>query len=358
MGVGCVAIPLLVALIVVAAFFYVRINASTRLTVPDHASRVALVRTLPDDAAPLLARFGAGRNLTLTGRSEDWRWLEVELWDGQRGWMRRPLDILVWQLEAAPTTPQAPAKGPPPLKPVAEEMVTLPATTFTMGSPTGIGEADEQPPHPVALSAFALDKTEVTVGHYWECVIAEACAPPTADASQTQPHYLNDPAFDNHPVINVPWGEANNYCLWWGKRLPTEAEWELAASWNLEQGAKLLWVWGNDPEQEQGNLGRHSLGDTAPVGSFPADHSASGVLDLSGNVSEWVFDWYKVDYYSVADDTDPLGPTNRRGEGTGRVVRGGSFAGDIAAARTTNRQHQAAEYGYPTVGFRCVQDVE
>lgn len=92
------------------------------------------------------------------------------------------------------------------------------------------------------------------------------------------------------------------------------------------------------------------------VGSFPTDKSPSGLMDMAGNVSEWVFDWYKVDYYSVADDTDPTGPTNRRGKGTGRVVRGGSFVDSPEQARTTNRRHQEPGYGYPLVGFRCARD--
>jgi len=71
-----------------------------------------------------------------------------------------------------------------------------------------------------------------------------------------------------------------------------------------------------------------------------------------------VFDWYKVDYYSVADNTDPIGPTPRRGEGSGRVIRGASFADSIEQARTTNRRHQDPNYGYPTVGFRCVKDIK
>lgn len=355
LAIGCVVIPLIVAVIVFGLFGYVRANVSSRLTVP--AGEVVQVRAWPDPAAPLLARFGEGRELRITGRTEDWRWLEVALWDNQRGWTLRPLDILVWELDALAREPQSLASLPTPVTPVTARMIDIPAGTFTMGSPPGLGEPDEQPAHPVSLSAFAIDQTEVTVGQYWQCVAAGECAAPGADGSQTEPHYLNDPAFDNHPVINVPWAEANRYCLWQGKRLPTEAEWEMAAGWDAGRGAKLLWPWGNDPAAGQANLGPNSVGEATVGGAFPRDRSPFGLLDMGGNVSEWVFDWYKVDYYRVADDTNPVGPTHRRGEGTGRVVRGGSFADPMEQARTANRGHREAIYGYATVGFRCAKDL-
>jgi formylglycine-generating enzyme required for sulfatase activity len=324
------------------------------LTVP--ARQVLLVRAAPDEAAPLLARFGAGRLLKITGRSQDWRWLEVELWDDRRGWALRPLDILVWQIKAQETTPAPAPTTAAVVTPIVADMATIPETTFTMGSPPGLGEADEQPAHPVTLSAFELDRTEVTVGQYWQCVEAGACAPPGDDTGGGEAHYLNDPIFDNHPVVNVPWLEASRYCTWRGKRLPTEAEWELAAGWDAARGAKLLWPWGNEPPAGPVNVGDASLRKAVAVGSTILDLSPLGVYDLGGNVSEWVFDWYKVDYYSVADETDPIGPTNRRGEGSGRGVRGGSFADSLEQARTANRRHQAEEYGYPMVGFRCARD--
>lgn len=356
MTLGCIIIPLIVVSALALFFFSIRAKASDQLIVPDDTA--LLVWAAPDEAAPLLARFGEGRVLEVTGHSPNWRWLEVRLWDGRRGWTLRPLDILVWQIEADVATP-TPLDGPlPVVTPVAERMILIPPTAFTMGSPPGIGEADERPAHPVRLSAFEIDQNEVTVGQYWQCVLAEACGAPTSDASQTEPHYLKDPAFDNHPAINVPWVEANHYCGWRGKRLPTEAEWEMAAGWNIEKKAKLQWPWGNDPVQGQVNVGDTSLGEAAAVGSFVDDRSPTGVLDMAGNVSEWVFDWYKVDYYSVADDTDPTGPSHRRGEGTGRVIRGASFADQIDQARTANRRHQAETYGYPTIGFRCVREID
>ncbi|MEM7345197.1 MAG: SUMF1/EgtB/PvdO family nonheme iron enzyme [Chloroflexota bacterium] len=351
---GCIIIPMLVGGLVLGALLYVRLTASDQLIVLEQ--EVLLVRALPDDEASLIARFGEGYTVEITGRTDDWRWLEIEVWDGQRGWIKRPLSKLVWQLDAKVTPAIASVQADPPVEPIEEKMISIPATTFTMGSPPTLGKEDEHPAHPVSLSAFEIDQTEVTIGQYWQCVIAGVCAAPTSYATQTHPHYLSNPAFDNYPMVNVPWTEANAYCLWRGKRLPTEAEWEMAASWDIERGAKSFWVWGNDPSQGQGNVAEATLTQTTLVGSFTTDQSPAGVLDMAGNVSEWVFDWYKVDYYSVTDETDPVGPTHRRGEGAGRVIRGGSFADtDLNQARSANRRYQAEVYGYPTVGFRCAR---
>jgi formylglycine-generating enzyme required for sulfatase activity len=231
-------------------------------------------------------------------------------------------------------------------------MVALPETTFTMGSPQGLGEEDEWPAHPVTLSAFEIDKTEVTIGQYWQCVAAGVCAPPANPGL----HYLNDPAFDNYPMANLPWSEASRYCAWRGKRLPTEAEWEMAAAWDAARRAKLQWPWGNAAPEAEVNVGQGSTGQAGVVGSFAGDRSPAGALDMAGNVGEWVADWYKVDYYRLAEDANPTGPAQRRGEGSGKVVRGGSFADDLTEARAANRRHQPEKSGYPNVGFRCARD--
>lgn len=350
MTIGCFVIPLLVAAILIAAFFYLRSKASSHLVLPDN--EVLRVYAAPDSSTPLLARFGQGDSVKISGRSQDWRWLEVELWAGQRGWALRPLDILVWQINAPETSPSPAGSTPLIVTPVAETMITIPASTFTMGSPVGLGEEDERPAHAVTLAAFEIDQMEVTVGQYWQCVEAGACAAPTSDTNAPLDHYLNDPAFDNHPVVNIAWLEASHYCTWRGKRLPTEAEWELAAGWDIGRGAKLQWPWGSGSAEV--NVGDTSIGKPAPVGRLAMDKSPLGLMDMAGNVSEWVFDWYKADYYSVADDTNPVGPSNRRSEG--RVVRGGSFADTLEQARVANRGHKEADYGYPSVGFRCAKD--
>jgi formylglycine-generating enzyme required for sulfatase activity len=352
MIIGGVIIPLLVLIGLGVAVFRILWNASPDLTVPKQD--VLLVRTAPDEQAPLLARFGPGHPFHVTGRSADWRWLEVETWDGQRGWALRPLDILVWQITAAETIPVSVAESPQAAI-AAEEMVAIPGGAFTMGSPPGLGDNDETPVRTVTLSPYQIDRTEVTLGNYWQCVSAGKCTPPHDDASSNEAHYSTNPAFDNYPVIHVTWEQANTYCNWRGKRLPTEAEWEMAAGWDAGTGAKSLWPWGNDPNASQVNIGVGAAKGPMAAGANLADISPNGVLDMGGNVREWVFDWYKVNYYSAAENSDPRGPTYRRGEGEGRVVRGGFYADGIETARTANRGFDDSVYGQAMIGFRCTQ---
>ena len=354
MAVGCLGMPALLIAVAVAGLLYLRSHTTPHFTTP--TGEVAQVRTRPDAASALMARFGPGRRLDVTGRTEDWRWLEVQLWDGRRGWVRRPLSIPPWQLDADPTPVlEAPTVPAPASPPATKAMAPIPATSFTMGSPPEQGESDEQPAHVVHLAAFEIDRTEVTVGQYWRCVEAGACEAPTHDASPADPHYLNNPAFDHYPIINVSWSGARQYCRWRGKRLPTEAEWELAAGWDIARRAKLRWPWGNGRPAGEVNVGDTAMEGPAPVGRFPADRSPAGVFDMGGNVSEWVFDRYKVDAYRESDKTHQVDAMPRRGAGTGRVVRGGAFIDSLDAARASNRRYQAEAYGDSTIGFRCAK---
>jgi formylglycine-generating enzyme required for sulfatase activity len=350
---GGVVIPALVLIGLSLLVFSILSSKSSDLIVPDND--LLLVRTAPEQNAPLIARFGEGHDFRVIGRTEDWQWLQVETWDGQSGWALRPLDILVWQIVADVKTP-VPVTAPPTFERLEPEMVDIQGGTFTMGSPPGLGDPDETPARGVTLSPFSINRTEVTLGQYWQCVSEEVCEPPTVAAGLSNPHYVNDPAFDNYPVINVSWDQAAAYCNWRGERLPTEAEWEMAAGWNSSAGAKSLWPWGNGADQALANVGVNSAELPAAVGAHADDVSSSGLFDMGGNVREWVHDWYKVNYYDSAENTNPRGPTNRRGAGTGRVVRGGSFADAIEYARTANRGYDDPAYNRPMIGFRCAQD--
>lgn len=233
-------------------------------------------------------------------------------------------------------------------------MVLVPAGEFTMGSETG-GE-NEQPPHQVYLDAYWIDVYEVTNALYRKCVVAGNCRPPAHAASATRSFYFGNPQFDNYPVTYVGWDEAKAYCEWAGKRLPTEAEWEKAA-----RGIDArIYPWGNEWDGTKANV-EWRVGDTTPVGSYPAGASPYGAQDMAGNVWEWVSDWYDSTYYRRSPPRNPTGPSS----GQYRALRGGGWIDDYWFARATTRYDFTYptfrfDFYYPTfrydfVGFRCVQ---
>lgn len=210
----------------------------------------------------------------------------------------------------------------------------VPAGPFPMGSTM---EANEQPVHTVALAAFWIMETEVTNAFYAQCVNADACTPP-ANATWQEPELAN------HPVTDVDWAQAVAYAIWAGGRLPTEAEWEKAARGTEEQ----LFPWAGESTDET-RLNLLSTG-AMPVGSFPAGASPFGLLDMAGNVEEWVADWYSPDYYATSPAEDPPGPAT----GLLRVVRGGSFNSNRGGVRTTARGRAQPDAHFPSIGFRVV----
>jgi len=230
-------------------------------------------------------------------------------------------------------------------------MVCVPGDTFQMGSETGTD--NEKPVHPVTLSAFWIDQTEVTNAQYAKCVTDKVC---TASA------YANDARFngERQPVVGVDWNNAVAYCTWAGGQLPTEAQWEYAA-----RGPEgYVYPWGNTFDCKYGNFDDETEVDsyvvpggegcdgyvrTAPVGSFPEGKSWVGALDMAGNVWEWTADWYANNYPSE-HQTDPQGPT----EGQSKVVRGGSWYSHENLGRASFRGRLAPTYTYNFVGFRCL----
>ncbi|MFM8551471.1 MAG: formylglycine-generating enzyme family protein [Nitrospiraceae bacterium] len=264
-------------------------------------------------------------------------------------------------------------------------MVLIPAGPFLMGSPEG-GDSfsDERPQRTVFVSAFWMDRYEVANADYESFVAATSRqAPANLDPDVTLwAHGKPIPDSRLHPVVNVSWHDAAAYCQWAGKRLPTEAEWEKAArgtegrrypwgnEWDwtransasywagrtveFKDGAewKAFWVTGEGARisKERGLRGEVL---TLPVGSFPEGASPYGLLDMAGNASEWVQDWFEPYYYLKAPSTDPKGPNGV----LLKVVRGGSWLKPARSLRTADR-----DYGYPDehpsgTGFRCAKDV-
>lgn len=261
------------------------------------------------------------------------------------------------------------------------EMVFVPGGSFSMGSSREMvliavelckeythdqratycrytGFSDEQPAHVVKLSAFWIDRFEVTNSQYRTCVQAGACIPPMESTSYTRHSYYDDPPFDNYPVINVQWAMASAYCTWAGARLPTEAEWEYSA----RSAEGWLFPWGNDFEKARLNYCDVGCGfladktfddgyaDTAPVGSFPAGVNWTGALDLAGNVREWVSDNFGA--YPPGETENPKGPV----KGTLKIPRGGSWFDTPDDIRSTNRGGEPLDYYRYNLGFRCARD--
>jgi formylglycine-generating enzyme required for sulfatase activity len=234
----------------------------------------------------------------------------------------------------------------PPSPP--EGMVLVPGGAFIMG--TEEGRANERPVHQVTLSPYFIDRVPVTSVQYRACVAAGGCDPPASVASLTRPDYYDNPAFDDYPVVYVDWFRAYDYCFWAGKRLPTEAEWEKAA--RGDDGR--LWPWENGLDPTRANTREGGAGDTTAVGSYSEGASPYDVLDMAGNVWEWVADRYDSEYYSASPQEDPPGPSS----GIRYVLRGGSFLLDIHYARSTYRFFVLPGTSNYDFGFRCVCSVE
>ena len=206
--------------------------------------------------------------------------------------------------------------------------------------------------HQVMLSSFFIDRTEVTVAQYRVCVEAGDCtAPDVGDGCNYQ-----ESNREQHPVNCVTWDQAKTYCESRGQRLPTEAEWEMAAR-GTEDTRKF--PWGDDcPTCSRGNYrstvdGRCSPapGGTLPVGTSTAGAATSGALDMAGNVSEWVQDWFDGTYYTDGPTTDPQGPA----DGMQRVRRGGSWSTTSNMAQVFRRDMAAPDSPDRQNGFRCAR---
>ncbi len=230
-------------------------------------------------------------------------------------------------------------------------MQFVPAGPFLMGGADRYAAPDEQPRHTVVLSDFWMDRTEVTNAQYALCVADGICPPPT------NRRFFDDALFAHYPVIYVPHASAVSYCLWLAQKsgapigLPTEAQWEKAASWDPLTETARTYPWGNEaPNGERLRYQGNPVIGIAPVGSLPAGASAYGVLDMAGNVWEWVADWYDAAAYQRSGlPVDPSGPPS----GTHRVIRGGGWYDDFTQVRTSVRGQAPPTTAANNIGFRC-----
>jgi len=247
--------------------------------------------------------------------------------------------VLALELVACAVKPMPPT---PPTSNDGAAMVFIPAGEFTMGSQI---LAAEKPIHTIYLDAFWMDTYEVTNVLYKKCVDAGACQPPQGSSSSGGSY--TDPAHKDLPITQVIWADADLYCKWAGKRLPTEAEWEKAARGTDAR----IYPWGNTFDPALLNSAFNSDLQTRAVGSFPAGASPYGAMDMAGNVWEWVADWFDDHYYARSPHDNPKGPE----DGRQKVARGGGYGGTDAVMRTSQRRElYPDEYG-GWLGFRCAR---
>jgi len=254
-------------------------------------------------------------------------------------------------------------------------LVYIPAGEFTMGSDS---DASAKPAHTVYLDAYWIDRTEVTNTMFTAFIAATGYQTDAVKQgggyvftdgdwqyvkgpSWKHPHGrgTNLDGLGDYPVVEVSWNDAAAYCQWAGRRLPTEAEWEKAARGTDGR----TYPWGEQPPA--GNLLNFadqnlpvSFADTntndgyqfsAPVGRFPEGASPYGVMDMAGNVWEWVADFFSDTYYQESPASNPPGPAS----GDARVLRGGSWGNDLVEVRTFFRRGHSADVPSDRLGFRC-----
>jgi formylglycine-generating enzyme required for sulfatase activity len=247
--------------------------------------------------------------------------------------------------DTAVSTPSGPINpdGVSREEPIQETMIPIPAGPFIRG--TNDGGFDERPQRTLVLSAFAIDLYEVTNFQYQQFVDATGhrkSGPPARYAKN-----MSKMLSINQPVVYVSGEDAEAYCRWKGKRLPTEAEWEKA----MRGSDGRLWPWGNVEQPNGANWARVQDGHevSAIVGTVPTDKSPYGVMDGAGNVMEWVNDWYMERYFEEAPEQNPQSPDH----GVFRVLRGGGYATTGADIRITSRSKMVQDFRDETIGFRC-----
>ena len=239
----------------------------------------------------------------------------------------------------------------------AAPMIDIPAGAFRMGSDSG--PADERPAHQVVLPAFAIERTPVTNAQFAEFL--EAAGPRNArgerlfddDDPDARIHFVRgrwraDAGFEDHPVVEVSFRGATEYCARSGKRLPTEAEWEKAA-----RGADgRRYPWGNEAPDATRARFAAAYNATVPVGSHAQGASPYGVLDMAGNVWQWTSSLYRPYPYRAGDGREDARSPEIR------ATRGGAHdwpAEGITATHRGGGLSRAPAAGHHNIGFRCAR---
>ena len=261
------------------------------------------------------------------------------------------------------------------------EMLLIPAGKFLMGGreedlegrKQNSGYANygaERPLHQIEISAFYMDKFEVTNAQYRRFFEHIESTGDTTMNHPVQPkdrghqqRYVDENVLDDdQPAVGLNWFDAYAYCKWAEKRLPTEAEWEYAARGGGDIYRK--YPWGNEEPNAEGiwranyrsvdGWSKDGQRYSAPVGSYPDGVSPFGIMDMAGNADEWVQDWLDFGYYRKSDGAkDPQGPAG----GLNRVIKGGSYGADRYHIRIATRLYGAPHVKTEYQGVRCAKDI-
>lgn len=242
------------------------------------------------------------------------------------------------------------------VEPILTEMAIIPEGSYIRGG--NAGARDEMPRHPVTLSSFALDVHPVTNEQFVRFLEAMGGEKDSGNndiirlrdsrIKRSAGKLIIESGYARHPVVGVTWYGAVAYAKWIGKRLPTEAEWEAAATCGRENA---IYTTGHDIERSQANF---FSSDTTPVISYPPN--SFGLYDIAGNVYEWCQDWYAYNYYdsSLVEPENPKGPH----QGVYRVLRGGCWKSLKEDLRCSHRHRNNPGAVNGTYGFRCAADTQ
>jgi formylglycine-generating enzyme required for sulfatase activity len=263
----------------------------------------------------------------------------------RRGWLLLVLCVLLPALSVSAQLDRLRKSKSPEASPLTDTpMVEIPSGEFIMGFDGTQALEDERPLHRVWLDAFSMDLHEVMTAQYAAFLAAKHREAPW------QWEMVNLGLHGDRPVIGVDWHDADAYCRWKGKRLPTEAEWEKAARGMDGR----LYPWGNQvPTSALANFAlgaRFSYSQVLmPVRSYEQGKSSYGLYQMAGNVGEWVQDWYLSNYYETSPERNPQGPE----QGQFKVLRGGSWSDQPKYLLTFARFKLPPETRNSYTGFRC-----
>jgi formylglycine-generating enzyme required for sulfatase activity len=246
-----------------------------------------------------------------------------------------------------------------PTTPCPMDMVFIPSGDFWMGAAPNDADAqdDEKPGQQIFLDAFCIAKLEVSNEQYAAFVKDTSHPPPPAAIPQQPDGWIGTvppPHYEQFPVVRVSWEDALAYCQWRKATLPTEAQWEKAARGTDSR----IFPWGLMWDPSRANSGKTPGAAARPVTSFGDGASPYGLLNMSGNVAEWVYDWYDPEGYKGSASRNPTGSPRQQ---QFRVVRGGSFHDLPVLLRTSARVGiwPARPPNLPAtdhIGFRCSDD--